>query len=105
MDISQEGIIMIRYDKSEKLFNTKLACAKCSINFEEIQPRSFSFNSPFGACPECHGLGAQLEFAADLVVPNPYLSMNEGAVKPWKTQMFGFQGQKMQTLADHYDFD
>jgi len=105
MDISQEGIIMVKINGKEIMFNTKLACAKCGINFEEIQPRSFSFNSPYGACPECHGLGFMQEFAEDLVVPNPELSLNEGAVKPWKTQMFGFQGQKMEALADKYEFD
>jgi len=105
MDISQEGIIMVKIGDQEILYNTKLACAKCGINFEEIQPRSFSFNSPFGACPECHGLGEQLEFAEDLVVPNPDLSLREGAIKPWQKQMFGFQGQKLEALAAHYGFD
>jgi len=105
IDISQEGIIMVKINGSEILFNTRLACAKCGINFEEIQPRMFSFNSPFGACPKCHGLGFMQEFAADLVVPNPELSLNEGAIKPWKNQIFGFQGQKLEALADKYNFD
>jgi excinuclease ABC subunit A len=105
MDISQEGIILIKINDNEVMFNTKLACAKCGINFEEIQPRSFSFNSPFGACPECHGLGFMQEFAEDLVVPNLELSLMEGAIAPWKKQMFGFQGQKLETLGEHFGFD
>ncbi len=115
MDISQEGILLIKINDRpssakasagrEVMFNTKLACAKCGINFEEIQPRSFSFNSPFGACPDCHGLGLIQEFAEDLVVPNPGLSLLEGAIAPWKKQMFGFQGQKLETLGEHFGFD
>jgi len=109
VDISQEGIIMVmvrepHHDKSI-LFNTKLACANCGINFEEIQPRMFSFNSPYGACVECHGLGGILEFAEDLVIPNPELSIMEGAIAPWKKQVFGFVGQKVEALARHYKFD
>lgn len=105
MDISQEGIILVKINGREIMFNTKLACAKCGINFEEIQPRSFSFNSPFGACPECHGLGLIQEFAEDLVVPNPELSLMEGAIAPWKKQMFGWQGQKLETLGEYFEFD
>ncbi|MFC1598690.1 excinuclease ABC subunit UvrA [Patescibacteria group bacterium] len=105
MDISQEGIILVKVNGKEIMFNTKLACAKCGINFEEIQPRSFSFNSPFGACPECHGLGVIQEFAEDLVVPNQEMSLLEGAIAPWKKQMYGFQGQKLETLGDHFGFD
>ena len=59
------------------------ACADCGINFEEISPRMFSFNSPHGACPECNGLGSKLEIDADLVVPDHELSLNEGAILPW----------------------
>jgi len=118
-DLSQEGILIVmlsasanasadrrepQHDKS-LLFNTKLACAKCGINFEEIQPRMFSFNSPYGACVECHGLGGIQEFAEDLIIPNPELSLMEGGIAPWKTQIFGFVGQKIETLAKHYKFD
>ncbi|MCX6745515.1 MAG: excinuclease ABC subunit UvrA [Candidatus Parcubacteria bacterium] len=121
VDISQEGIIMIKIlgksasvdgstkltmtTSAEILFNTKLACANCGINFEEIQPRMFSFNSPYGACVECHGLGGILEFAEDLIIPNPELSIMEGAIAPWKKQVFGFVGQKVEALARHYKFD
>lgn len=105
MDISQEGIIMIKINGQEELYNTKLACAKCRINFEEIQPRLFSFNSPYGACPECHGLGHLDEFAEDLIIPNKELSIMEGAILPWKTQIHGYIGQQLQSLADKYNFD
>jgi len=104
-DLSQEGILIVKINNQEILFNTKLACAKCGINFEEIQPRMFSFNSPYGACVECHGLGGIQEFAEDLIIPNPELSIMEGGIAPWKHQIFGFVGQKIEALARHYKFD
>ena len=89
----------------EKIFSQKLACADCGISYEELQPRLFSFNSPFGACPACHGLGAKLEFDPDLVVPNKELSLNEGAIKPWRTQLTdGYRGQLVRTISQAYGF-
>ncbi len=105
VDIAQEGIIMVKVNSQELLFNTRLACGPCGINFEELQPRMFSFNSPYGACVECHGLGGIQEFAEDLIIPNPELSIMEGGIAPWKKQMFGFAGQKIEALAKHYKFD
>ncbi|PIT94247.1 excinuclease ABC subunit UvrA, partial [Candidatus Falkowbacteria bacterium CG10_big_fil_rev_8_21_14_0_10_43_11] len=95
----------IKEGYKERIFSQKLACAKCGISYEEMQPRLFSFNSPFGACPECHGLGAKLEFDQDLVVPNKDLSLNEGAIKPWRTQLMGgYRGQLVRTIAKAYGF-
>jgi excinuclease ABC subunit A len=67
----------------ERVFSEHLACMKCGVSFEELEPRSFSFNSPFGACPECTGLGTRREVEPDLVVPNSELSVREGAIAPW----------------------
>ena len=67
----------------ERVFSEHLACMKCQISFEELEPRSFSFNSPFGACPVCTGLGTRREVEPDLVVPNGELSVREGAIAPW----------------------
>ncbi|MEO7002117.1 MAG: excinuclease ABC subunit UvrA [Ktedonobacterales bacterium] len=67
----------------EQLYSERFACMYCSISLEEIAPRSFSFNSPYGACPDCTGLGAKLEIDEDLVVTNPDLSISEGAILPW----------------------
>lgn len=64
----------------ELLFSEKLACSLCGISMEEIAPRTFSFNSPYGACPECHGLGTKTEFDPDRIIPNKNLSINEGAL-------------------------
>ncbi|MFN3966851.1 MAG: excinuclease ABC subunit UvrA, partial [Endomicrobiia bacterium] len=70
---------------SEKMiiYSEHHACPECGISFSEIEPRTFSFNSPYGACPECDGLGTKLEIDPELVVPDPNLSIEEGALKPW----------------------
>jgi len=100
-----DGLILAIVDDKEKIFSQKLACAKCGISYEELQPRLFSFNSPFGACPACHGLGAKLEFDPDLVVPNKDLSLNEGAIKPWRNQIqSGYRSQLVSKVAEAYDF-
>ncbi len=69
--------------KKETLFSEKFACLECGINMPDIQPRSFSFNSPHGACPFCTGLGTRLEVDKSLVLPNPRLTILEGAIRPW----------------------
>ena len=67
----------------ERTFSEHLACAKDGLSFEELGPRSFSFNSPFGACPDCSGLGTRREVDAELIVPNTELSLNDGAISVW----------------------
>lgn len=67
----------------ERTFSEKMACMKCGISIEELEPRSFSFNSPFGACAECTGIGTKLEVDMELVVPDEALSIYEGAIAPW----------------------
>lgn len=66
------------------LYSTRYACPDCKISFEELEPRTFSFNSPYGACPECEGLGVRTEFDPDLVIPDKTLSLSSGAIAPWK---------------------
>ncbi len=67
----------------ERTFSEKMACMKCAISIEELEPRSFSFNSPFGACSECTGIGTRLEVDMELIVPDDSLSIYEGAIAPW----------------------
>ena len=67
----------------ERTYSEHMACHDCGLSFEELEPRSFSFNSPFGACPDCSGIGTKLEVDEELVVPDPDLSINEGAIAPW----------------------
>jgi excinuclease ABC subunit A len=68
----------------DEIFSTRFACPHCEISYEEIEPRTFSFNSPYGACPACEGLGARVEFDPDLIVPDPSLSLAAGAIAPWR---------------------
>lgn len=76
-----DGLVgVIREGGHEELFSKKLACVKCGVSYPDLQPRLFSFNSPYGACPECDGLGVKLEFDPDLIIPDRSLSFNEGAI-------------------------
>ncbi|MDP2923154.1 MAG: excinuclease ABC subunit UvrA [Candidatus Omnitrophota bacterium] len=68
----------------DMVFSEQYACAKCGMSYSEVEPRIFSFNSPYGACPECNGLGTKLEFDSDLVIPDKNKSINAGALEPWK---------------------
>jgi len=77
---------------TEEVFSEHFACDHCGISIPEIQPRSFSFNSPHGACPDCHGLGAKLKINPDLVMPNPRLTIAEGAIIPWATSAIRLAG-------------
>jgi excinuclease ABC subunit A len=80
-----EGVMIIQNNdtKEEEVFSEHFACPNCNINIPEISPRSFSFNSPHGACPTCHGLGTKLEIDHLLVMPNKTLTLAEGAIMPW----------------------
>ncbi len=76
-----DGLVgVIREGGDEELYSKKLACVYCGVSYPEIQPRMFSFNSPYGACPECMGLGLKFEFDPDLIIPDRSLSFNEGAI-------------------------
>ncbi len=82
------GIVLLDFvdakgaDK-ERTFSEHLACHDCNLSFEELEPRSFSFNSPFGACPECTGIGTKLEVDEELIIPDDSISIYEGAIAPW----------------------
>jgi excinuclease ABC subunit A len=77
------GTLKIETEKETLVFSERFACPECGISYPEIEPRMFSFNNPYGACPTCLGLGAKEYFDPDLIVPNPDLSLREGAVVPW----------------------
>ncbi|MBS2001560.1 MAG: excinuclease ABC subunit UvrA [Candidatus Obscuribacterales bacterium] len=91
-------------EKKELLFSEKFACANCNISFAEISPRIFSFNSPYGACPDCHGLGSVFEVDPSLVVPDPKKSLQEGAIYPWAKTGNPYYEQILTSLAKHYKF-
>lgn len=76
-----EGLLIVDVIGEESMnFSQSFSCPDCGISIEEIEPRSFSFNNPFGACPECFGLGYKMEFSEELMIPDPSLSINEGAI-------------------------
>ncbi|MFH0778861.1 MAG: excinuclease ABC subunit UvrA, partial [Candidatus Eisenbacteria bacterium] len=89
----------------EMLFSARRACVKCGTGFDELSPRDFSFNSPYGACPVCEGLGSRLEIDPTLVVPDPRLSIWDGAIAPWGKCDTRWFGTHMKALAKHYGFD
>jgi excinuclease ABC subunit A len=106
-----EGIILVEVlgkdekDESQLLtFSEHFACAHCGISFEEIEPRTFSFNSPYGACPECSGLGTHQEFDPQLVLPDHRLSLDEGAVAPWKKSNSNYKREMLRSIARDYGF-
>src|SRR5690349_10853471 len=86
-------------------YSEKFACLYCGISMPELEPRSFSFNAPHGACPRCTGLGSQMEIDPELVVPDPSLSLNEGAILPWSAGATGYYEQITQAIADRYEVD
>ena len=95
-------------DNTEMLFSQNYACPDCGVNIEELAPRMFSFNNPYGACPTCSGLGELLKVSADLVMPDRNLSLNEGAIScmGWSSSQEGNSSAHamFQAIADHYGF-
>ncbi|MCH2457438.1 MAG: excinuclease ABC subunit UvrA, partial [Henriciella sp.] len=86
-------------------YSANFACPVSGFTIPEIEPRLFSFNNPFGACPACDGLGQQSKVDPELVVPDKDLSLAKGAIAPWARAASPYQTQTLQALADHYDFD
>src|SRR5215208_7479718 len=84
-------------------YSERFACLHCGISMPELEPRSFSFNSPHGACPRCTGLGSQMEIDPELVVPDPSLSLNEGAILPWASGASNYYDQITQAIAERYE--
>ncbi len=101
-----EGIVKVEVAGGEDLvFSEKFACVDCGISYPEISPRMFSFNNPYGACPQCDGLGTTNYFDPDLIVPDPDRSIREGAILPWQARTSMYFHGILQSLADHYRID
>jgi excinuclease ABC subunit A len=98
-------ILNLSDQNEERLFSEHFACANCGISFEELEPRMFSFNSPYGACPTCDGLGSKLEIDPRLVVPNQNLSINNGAIVPVGEKRNSWYFEMISSLAKQYKFD
>ncbi len=103
-----EGLVVVSVVGGEEhVFSEQNACPNCGISVGEIEPRSFSFNSPHGACPECTGLGSTQVFDPDLVIPNRDLSLAQGAVEPWTRQgqnTAAYYRSLLDSVAEHYGF-
>jgi len=100
-----EGLVLVAgEDEKETTYSSLMACPVCGMAFEELQPRMFSFNSPFGACEECHGLGVKMEFDPDLIIPDKERCIADGAIAPYRNPMDGFRGQYLATVAKNYGF-
>ncbi|MBC8394644.1 MAG: excinuclease ABC subunit UvrA, partial [Deltaproteobacteria bacterium] len=100
------GLITVDvFGKEPILFSEKSACITCGISYPEFTPASFSFNSPQGACPKCGGLGSTTEFDPDLIVPNPELSLREGAVLPWANRNSVHFIEFIDALTQYHGFD
>jgi excinuclease ABC subunit A len=93
----------IKGKQEEEFFSQMHACAQCGVSIPELQPRLFSFNNPYGACPDCSGLGVTLEFDPDLVVPDPGLSFNQGAIAPYNPDANWYKSI-FKSIAAHYSF-
>jgi excinuclease ABC subunit A len=101
-----EGLVVVDVlDGEEMTFSENFACPEHGAGLPELEPRIFSFNSPHGACPRCTGLGAQQEIDPDLLVPDPTLSIGEGALVPWSLGNSSFYESVIQAIADRYEID
>ena len=105
-----EGLLFVDVVKGEELtFSQSFSCPDCGVSIDEIEPRSFSFNNPFGACPDCFGLGYKMEFDVDLMIPDQSLSINQGAitVMGWQScnSKGSFTNAVLQALGREYHFD
>lgn len=98
-----EGMVLVDIiDGEELLFSEHHACPLCGFSIGELEPRMFSFNSPFGACPECDGLGTKLEVDPDLVIPDRALSLKENAIAPWEPTSSQYYPELLKTVAKHF---
>jgi excinuclease ABC subunit A len=105
LDLADSIVIAENAQNGERtLFSAKFACPVSGFTIEEIEPRLFSFNNPFGACPACDGLGVTMHVAEEMVVPDDTLSLREGAVAPWAGSSSVYTLQTLESLAKHYRF-
>ena len=105
LGLSDGLVTLLVVDGEEYLFSERFACPDCGISYPELTPRLFSFNSPYGACPECGGLGSLPRLDPDLVVPDSSLSLRGGAIRPWARRTSTLHLEVLEALALHHRFD
>src|SRR5204863_9058287 len=101
-----DGMVAIELVDSGQVdtYSQHLACMFDGLSFEELQPRNFSFNSPYGACPRCDGLGTHLEVDPELVVPDPDVSIEEGGIAPWAGTRLEYWYRVLESVAEAHGF-
>jgi excinuclease ABC subunit A len=106
LDLGNDSVMIQKDEKDEILLSSNFACPEGHMNLPELNPRNFSFNSPHGACPDCTGLGTRLEINAQLVIPNPKLTLAEGAIRPWSktTSRLSWYSRVLDAVAKEYGF-
>ncbi|OMP68276.1 excinuclease ABC subunit UvrA [Domibacillus epiphyticus] len=103
--LGEGNVIIDVIEKEELLFSEHHACPHCGFSVGELEPRMFSFNSPYGACPTCDGLGMKKKVDMDLVIPNRELSLNENAIAPWEPVSSQYYPQLLKAVCTHYGID
>ncbi len=105
LKLADGKVIIDVIGQEELLFSEHHACPYCGFSIGELEPRLFSFNSPYGACPDCDGLGSKLEVDPDLVIPNDELTLREHAIAPWEPQSSQYYPQLLEAVCNHYGID
>jgi excinuclease ABC subunit A len=105
LKMGEGKVIVDVIGEEELLFSENHACPQCGFSIGELEPRMFSFNSPFGACPECDGLGSKLEVDIELVIPNRDLTLKEHAIAPWEPTSSQYYPQLLKAVCDHFGVD
>ncbi|MBI3581412.1 MAG: excinuclease ABC subunit UvrA [Nitrospinae bacterium] len=98
-------LVTVEGEKQDRHFSQKFACVYCGISYPAVEPRMFSFNNPHGACPQCTGLGVRMTVSEELVVPNPRLTLAQGAIRPWGDKFSPYFAGTLESLASHFGFD
>ncbi len=102
---ASKGEVMIASDKENTIFSQNNACPHCGVTIGELEPRTFSFNSPFGSCKACNGLGVKMEFDPDLVIPDKSKSLLDGAIVPWSGRASSFRRQELRAVGKKFGFN
>jgi len=99
------GIVVASTENEDTLYSQRNACARCGISVGDLEPRNFSFNSPFGACKECNGLGIKIEFDPELIIPDKSRSILEGGISPWSRHFATFRSAMLRDVGKRFGFD
>jgi len=99
------GIVVASTENKDTLYSQRNACARCGISVGDLEPRNFSFNSPFGACKECNGLGIKIEFDPELIIPDKSRSILEGGISPWSRHFATFRSAMLRDVGKRFGFD